>query len=116
MQGILYEEQSVWLFLLVTVIMGGWAAWRAGKALAKLWRPTWMLVPYMVLLGMGVRFIHFALFEGTLFSLRYYLVDTAVIFVFAYLGWRNERANAMARQYGFAFEKTSAFSWRRKAA
>lgn len=116
MQGILYEEPSIWLFLLVTVIMGGWAAWRSGQAIAKTWRPSWMLLPYMVLLGMGVRFIHFALFEGTLFSFRFYLVDTVIITVFAYIGWRNERANAMARQYGFAFEKTSPISWRRKTA
>ena len=116
MQGILSEEQSVWLFLLVTVIMGGWAAWRTGIAISRTWRPSWMLVPYMLLLGAAVRFIHFALFHGTLFSLRFYLVDTVLIAVLAYLGWRNERANAMARQYGFAFEKTSAITWRRKAA
>jgi small-conductance mechanosensitive channel len=116
MQGILYEESSVWLFLLVTVAMGGWAAWRTGKATARMWKPSWMLVPYMLLLGMAVRFIHFAMFEGTLFSLRYYLVDTAVILVFAWLGWRYERTVAMARQYAFAFEKASALSWRRKGA
>lgn len=116
MQGILYEEPSVWLFLLVTVIMGGWAAWRAGKAIAGSWKPSWTLIPYMMILGLAVRFIHFALFEGTLLSPRYYLVDTAVITLCAWLGWRNERANAMARQYAFAFEKAGPFTWRRKAA
>jgi hypothetical protein len=116
MQGILYEEQSAWLFLLVTVVMGGWAAWRTGKALAKAWKPVWTLIPYMILLGGAVRFIHFALFEGTLLAPRFYLVDTVIITVFAYLGWRNERANAMARQYAFSFEKASPFSWRRKGA
>ncbi|MCA0399692.1 MAG: hypothetical protein LCH38_02620 [Proteobacteria bacterium] len=114
MQGILYEEQSIWLFLLVTVMMGGWAAWRTGRALAKTWKPAWMLVPYMLLLGGAVRFIHFALFEGTLLSGRYYLVDTLLITLCAYLGWRSQRAEAMARQYDFAFEKASLFSWRRK--
>jgi hypothetical protein len=116
MQGILYEESSVWLFLLVTVAMGGWAAWRTGKALAKLWRPSWMLIPYMMLLGGAVRFIHFAMFEGTLFSLRYYLVDTLVILIAAWLGWRHERTAAMARQYAFAFEKATSLTWRRKGA
>lgn len=116
MQGILYEEQSVWLFLLVTVIMGGWAAWRAGKAIAGSWKPSWSLIPYMMILGLAVRFIHFALFEGTLLSPRYYVVDTLVITLCAWLGWRNERANAMARQYAFAFEKAGPFTWRRKAA
>jgi len=31
MQGILYEEPTIWLFLLVTVVMGGWLAWMAGR-------------------------------------------------------------------------------------
>jgi len=116
MQGILYEEPSFWLFALVTVAMGGWAAWRSGHALASTWKPAWMLVPYMALLGMAVRFIHFAMFHGTLFSLRYYLVDTAVVLVAAWLGWRAQRASAMARQYAFAFEKSSLLTWRRKSA
>lgn len=115
MQGILYEENSIWLFLLVTVIMGGWAAWRTGRALAGGWKPVWMLVPYMMLLGMAVRFIHFALFEGTLLSPRYYLVDTAVVLTAAWFGWRRQRADTMARQYAFAFEKASPLTWRRRA-
>lgn len=116
MQGILYEEPSIWLFLLVTVVMGGWAAWRSGVAIAGAWKPSWTLIPYMLLLGLAVRFIHYALFEGTLLSLKYYIVDTIVITVFAWLGWRKERTNAMARQYAFAFEKASPFSWRRTSA
>jgi NO-binding membrane sensor protein with MHYT domain len=115
MQGILYEEPSFWLFALITVAMGGWAAWRTGMALAKTWKPAWMLIPSALLLGMAVRFIHFAMFDGTLFSLRYYLVDTAVLVLACWLGWRHERAGSMARQYAFAFEKSSFLSWRRKA-
>jgi fatty acid desaturase len=116
MQGILYEEPSFFLFALVTVLMGGWAAWRTGMAIAKTWKPIWLLIPYMLLLGAAVRFIHFAMFHGSLFSLRYYIVDTIIVMVAAYLGWRSERAHGMARQYGFAFEKTSFLSWRRKSA
>ena len=116
MQGILYEEPSFWLFALITVAMGGWAAWRTGIAIAKTWKPVILLVPYMLILGMAVRFIHFAMFHGSLFSLRYYIVDTVVVMVAAYLGWRSERANGMARQYAFAFEKSSFLSWRRKSA
>ncbi|CAN1552845.1 hypothetical protein MCEMSEM23_02260 [Rhabdaerophilaceae bacterium] len=115
LQGILYEEPSIWLFLLITIAMGGWAAWRTGIAVAKTWKPITILVPYMIMLGMAVRFIHFAMFHGTLFSLRYYLVDLVFISFFAYLGWRKERASQMARQYGFAFERTSLFGWKRKA-
>ena len=34
MQGILYEESSVWLFLLVTCVLGGGGAWMTGRACA----------------------------------------------------------------------------------
>lgn len=114
MQGILYEEPSFWLFALVSVAMGGWAAWRSGIGVAKTWKRRIILIPYMLVLAGAVRFIHFALFEGTLLSLQYYLVDFTVVLIAAFLGWRAERASAMARQYAFAFERSSMFGWRRK--
>jgi len=114
MQGILYEEPSVWLFILVTVLMGGAAAWRTGRVMAKSWKPPGLLAFYMVMLGAAVRFIHFALFEGTLFSLHFYLVDTAILGVVAALGFRFQRTESMTRQYRFAYRQTSPFSWARR--
>lgn len=115
MQGILYEESSVWLFLLVTVIMGGVAAWQAGRAVASVWKPRWQLVFYVLLLGVVVRFTHFALFEGTLLSVKYYLADTIVLMAFAFAGWRVARAGQMSTQYEWLFEQPSPGVWRRKA-
>ena len=63
MQGILYEEPSAWLFLLVTVVMGGGAAWMTGRACAITWRPAVVLALYLVVLAAAVRFIHMALFH-----------------------------------------------------
>ena len=34
MNGMLYEEDYICLFVLVTIIMGGGAAWLAGRAIA----------------------------------------------------------------------------------
>ena len=48
--------------------MGGSAAWASGKSIAQTWRPAWQVVPYMIVLGFAVRFIHFALFEGHLIA------------------------------------------------
>ena len=53
MNGILYEEDYVGLFLLVTVVMGGGAAWLAGRAIAATWRPWWHVACYMLILGVG---------------------------------------------------------------
>lgn len=115
MQGILYEEHSAWLFILVTVVMGGAAAWQMGRAIAATWRPFAVLPIYAALLTFAVRFIHYALFGGTLTSVHYLLVDFAVVLAFTALGWRMRRTRQMRRQYSFAFEGAGPFSWRRKA-
>ncbi|SIQ80594.1 DUF6867 family protein [Bosea sp. TND4EK4] len=112
MQGILYEEPTIWLFLLVSVVMGGWLAWMAGRAIALTWRPSWQLVIYMLVLGLFVRFIHFALFQATLLTLHYYIVDTVVLMAVGFAGWRYTRANQMTRQYHWLFERAGPFAWK----
>jgi hypothetical protein len=115
MQGILYEEPSIWLFLLITVIMGGWAAWMTGRAIALTWRAFWNLILYLFILGAAVRFIHFALFDGTLLSVHYYAIDTIVLLIIGSLGFQYHRARQMTRQYRWLYERTGPFSWREKA-
>ena len=88
-------------FLLVTVILGGGAAFIAGRAVAQTWRPWRQGVLYMLILGAAVRFIHFALFGGTLLSVYFYAIDTGVALLFASLGFRVTRQHQMARQYTF---------------
>ena len=114
MQGVLYEEPSIWLFLLVTVCMGGWAAWMTGRAVALTWRPVWQCVAATLVLAAAVRFIHFALFEGTLRSLHYYLVDAAVVTAIGLVGYRVTRARQMTTQYRWLYERTGPLTWREK--
>ena len=97
----LYQEHSFAVFLLLTVVLGGGAGWLAGRAAALTWRPWWMVVVYALLIGLAVRFFHFALFEGTLLAPYYYGVDALVALVFALGGYRLTRARQMTRQYGF---------------
>lgn len=97
----LYEEDSFGVFLLVTVILGGGCAWLSARAIAQTWRPWWHLVLYMLVLGFAVRFVHFALFGGTLLSPYYYAVDSAILIAIALAGFRSTRRHQMARQYGF---------------
>ena len=51
-------------FLLVTVILGGSAAFVAGRAVAQTWRPWWQGIAYMLILGAAVHFVHYAMFGG----------------------------------------------------
>ncbi|MFC0218288.1 putative membrane-anchored protein [Pseudochelatococcus lubricantis] len=112
MQGILYEESSVWLFLFVTLVLGGGAAWMTGRALAVTWAPVWQGIVYFLLLGAAVRFIHFALFHGTLLSLHYYLVDSVFLIVIGLAGFRYTRARQMTTQYSWLYTRTGPFTWR----
>lgn len=114
MQGILYEEPSILQFLFVSVIMGGWTAWRTGKSVAENWQSYRTLVVYTLLLGIGIRFVHHALFNGTMFSLQYYLVDSIVLLFFSTAGYRYYRTRQMANNYYWLYEKASPFSWREK--
>lgn len=115
MQGILYEEQSIGLFFLITCLLGGWAAWMTGKACAQTWRPYYVLIGYMLPLGLAVRFIHYALFDGTLLSLHYYLVDTIVLIIIGSFSFRYTRTNQMIRQYSWLYERASLLTWKAKA-
>ena len=102
-------EVSLFEFVRVTVILGGGAAWLTGRATAHTWSPWWKLVLYVVLLTLALRFIHFALFEGTFFlppeafdtALYYATVDFVVLMIAAAIGRKVTRARQMARQYGF---------------
>ena len=59
----------------------------------------------MLLLGAAVRFLHFALFGGTLLSLPYYVVDTAVCLACGLIGFRLMRVAQMVTCYGWINER-----------
>ena len=48
----------------------------------------------MLILGAAVRFIHFALFDGTLLSLHYYVVDSAICLAFGLIGFQRRACRA----------------------
>jgi hypothetical protein len=112
--SLLYEEGSLFVFILVSVVLGGSGGWLTGRAIAGTWRPPWQVAVYALLLGAAVRFIHMALFGGTLLSLHYYAVDAAICLGFGYAGFHAARAAQMAHQYRWLIEKHGAMRWRRK--
>lgn len=110
------SDDSLRVFLVLTVIIGGGAAFLAGRGLARSWKPFWRVYFYMALLAAAVRFFHYALFDGNLLSLYYYLVTYAVMLAAGVLGFRAMRTTQMVTQYRWLFERTSPLTWRDRRA
>lgn len=113
-QNSLLWEVTAWEFIFVTVFLAGGAAYLTGRAVARSWQGATTLVVYMLLLTAATRFIHFALFSGSLLSLYYYAVDFIVIIAIAFLGKRITRARQMATQYSFEYERRGSLGWAKK--
>ena len=107
-----YASESLFQIVLVTGVLGGGAAFLAGRAIAQTWRPFWNVLLYMAMLGAGVRFVHFALFEATLISPASYLADTLYLILMGALAWRMTRAAQMATQYYWLYVRTGPVTWR----
>jgi len=103
MPGWLYEAgpYGLLIFVLVTLLLGGAAAFVSGRALAQTWRPLSQSVVYMLLLAAGVRFVHFSIFGEPLLSLRSYLLDLIILFLSCAAGYTFTRSAQMQAQYGW---------------
>ncbi|MDX2101129.1 MAG: hypothetical protein EAZ99_02420 [Alphaproteobacteria bacterium] len=101
-------------FLLLTVVMFGLLSALTGQMLAEGWRPQWQVVPWTLLLGLGDRFLHFAMFKGELWHVSGYITHTLWMLFVAFLAFRWVRARKMARQYPWKIELAGPFSWREK--
>jgi hypothetical protein len=113
--GVIYQTNIV-DFLLVTAFLGGGAAYLVGRAIALTWGPIRLLFIYTILLTAAVRFIHYALFHGTLLTLQYFAVDLIILFVLGALGYRITRSGQMASQYGWLYRRVGPLSWQRRSA
>lgn len=115
-------EVSLVDFLLVTVFLGGGAAWLTGRATAITWTSWWTLVLYIVLLTLAARFIHFSLFHGSFFlppatfgaALYYSVIDFIILMAAAALGRQITRARQMSSQYHFLYERVGPLNWRER--
>ncbi|CAM5768531.1 hypothetical protein LMIY3S_02530 [Labrys miyagiensis] len=115
MAQFLYED-SLFHFVLVTVIMGGWAAWMTGKACAASWSRYPTLFIYLALLTAGVRFLHQAPFGGNMFSPYYFVVDLVIVQLIGFLSYRLRLVNQMVSKYGWMFEKAGSLNWNARSA
>jgi hypothetical protein len=110
------SDDGMRVFLVLTVIIGGGAAFLAGRGLARGWKPFGRVFFYMALLAAAVRFFHYALFDGNLLSPYYYLVTYILLLAAASLGFRLMRTTQMVTQYRWIYERTSPLSWRERRA
>lgn len=102
------------VFFVLTVLIGGAAAYLAARGLALAWRPFWRVCAYMLLLAGAVRFFHYALFDGRLLSAYYYLVTYAVLLAIAGFSYRLTRTRQMVRQYPWLYARSGPLSWRER--
>ena len=112
MENVLGSSTTV--FIGVTGVLFGLAAWMTGRALAVTWKPLWQGLPYGLLLGVGARFITYALFDGELLSLSAYALSTAFVLLVILIAFRLYRARQMIRQYPWLYERRWLFAWREK--
>jgi hypothetical protein len=108
----LYAGESIGHVVLVTGLLGGGAAWLAGRAIAATWRPPGHAVIAMAGIAAAARFIHFALFGGNLLSVTSYLCDTCIFVVVGLLAWQATRTTQMVRQYPWLYVRAGPLSWR----
>ncbi len=101
-------------FFGLTVLLFGAAGMATGRALARNWRPFWQTIPYAALLGIGDRFLLYALFDGELLSASGYLAGTAILLILCVLAYRLTQARLMVRQYPWLYEAAGPLSWRRR--
>ena len=113
MEGLLGTTLPV--FIGVTVLLMGFASYMTGQALANTWRPAWQVAPYGLLLGCADRFLTWGLFEGELFLVSGYVIDTLVLIAISLAAYRMTKAHRMVAQYPWLYERSGLFTWRDKA-
>jgi hypothetical protein len=103
---------TVGVWLAITVVIVGFAAYMTGQAIAGTWRPYYQLALYTLLLAGASRFLIFALFEGRLFSPTGYLIDLVVLLLIGTVAFRLTRARKMVSQYPWLYRRAGPFAWR----
>ena len=116
MQGLFFESDTGVRMVLrfLVVLLGFWTAWRTGKAVAEGWQGYATVVIYTLLLGVVMRFLHYSLFQGPMLSPLLYGVDVLILLAFSTAGFRLRRSRQMVDNYYWLYDRTSAFSWKKK--
>ncbi len=101
------------VYIGVTIVLFGFAAFMTGQALATTWRQPGWVVFYMFLLTFADRFIVWSLFGGDLLSPAGYAVDAATLTIIGLAAYRMTVARKMVQQYPWLYRRRGPFGWRR---
>ncbi len=101
------------VYIGVTIILFGFAAFMTGQALAATWRKPGWVVFYMLLLTFADRFIVWSLFGRDLLSINGYLIDAATLTAIGLAAYRLTVARKMVQQYPWLYRRRGLFGWRR---
>jgi len=106
---------SLGLFVLVTILMFGGAAWQTGQALAQTWRPFWHMIVYGLMLAAADRLMLVLLFGGQLFAALPFLVAAIVVIGLGSFAYRLTQARKMVGQYPWVYERSGLLGWRERS-
>jgi len=109
------ESRDLLVFVILTLGLAGGCTLMAGRAIALLWAPFWRVIPAALALGLGNRFLCYALFGQPLTDPVLYLRDSLPLVLLALLAYRLTRVGQMLRQYDWLYERKGWFGWQDKA-
>ena len=102
------------VFIGVTVVLLGFAAFMTGQAIAQTWRPARQVVLYSLLLAGVARFLTWSLFGGPLLSLPAYITAALLLTLIGLFAWRVTLVRKMVGQYPWLHERAGLFRYRRR--
>jgi len=105
---------SVGVFLGLTVLLFGVAAFRTGEAIAEAWRPGWQAVLAACGLTVADRFLAVSLYDSPPLSLAAAAVAWIFITAVTLFAWRATIARKMVSQYPWLYEPAGILRWRRR--
>ncbi len=102
------------VFLGVTVVLMGGAAFLTGQSVANGWGPGWQVVIYGFLLAVADQFLSYALFQGTVL-LSGFLLSWVLLSGVGLAAYRMTRAKRFAAQYPWRYERKGFWSYRKRS-
>lgn len=99
------------VFLGLTIVLFGTAAFLTGQAVARTWRSCWQVVTYAAILALASRFFAFALFDEELLSVPAFLAGWSALEALALFGFRLTQVHMMVSQYPWLYERRGLLHW-----